>query len=475
MSKSVLKVADQRKIIRGLEEQGVSVEPGRMGHYVLKFENGDSITVNLATGDSAGVARSRTIIRRHDLHWPLDPPPHTIKTRAPVDPLLESRDGPDWGEAGYQRADLPHVYRDRGDSRCRSCGKLATDVNHTNVAEAKALGIPFGDPPGGYSIEGDRPARTVTEMRTNMTGGPTDRPLPPEALATPINRKKATVPVKKPKTQSSEVLSEWIDLTPTLAQQLLMHNTDNRPIRKGHVLALARDMAQGRWRVTGDSIKIDTDDKMIDGQHRCYAVIESGVSVRALLVIGLDPEAREVIDTNARRSAADALGFAGLGKSAHTVAAAARIAIGRETGFYTSALDASYPKVTNSEVVAWVEAHPDIHDAVSLGRKTERAIGLSGGPWAYCLWELRRISPDEASEFAFSLAEFRTEGTGDPRAALLTAVQRARAARRALPASEILFIVFRVWNAWRSNAQVKRINPVGNRADMGGGVIPDPQ
>lgn len=438
MSKSVLNSREQKKIVDGLVAQGVTVVRGINGRVTLKFVDGDARTVNLATGDQAGIVNTRVLVtRKHGLRWPLDPEPHV--KRPPI------------------RGDREHlVILDEApplDSR-NVLGEAST------LAEKKALGIPTG------ITFSDTEGLQLIQERVDPHVRAMDAPI--------SSRKKATVPAKKVKTQSSEVLSEWIDLTPALAEQLLAHNTENRNIRKPHVRSLARDMLQGRWQVTGDSIKIDVNDRMIDGQHRCWAVIESGVTIKALLVIGLQPEAREVIDTNARRSSADALKFAGHDKNTFTVAAAARIAVGRMTGHFSTALDASTPKVTNSEVVAWVEANPDIHSAVSLGRKTERAIGIPAGPWAYCLWELRRIDVDEATEFALSLAEFRTDGAGDPRAALLTAVQRARASRRTLPTAEVIFIVFRVWNAWRTNAQVKRISPVAGRADSGGGVIPNP-
>ena len=51
-------------------------------------------------------------------------------------------------------------------------------------------------------------------------------------------------------------------------------------------------MGSGNGQTSGLSIQFDWDGRMIDGQHRCEAGIESGVTIRMLVVKGLDPRSR---------------------------------------------------------------------------------------------------------------------------------------------------------------------------------------
>jgi len=99
---------------------------------------------------------------------------------------------------------------------------------------------------------------------------------------------------------------------------------------------------------------------MIDGQHRCEAVIESGETIRMLVVKGLGPRSREVIDTGAKRTGGDALRFAGFAQDPTVLAAAARIADARENGYLRTAMATNIPPPSNSDIIAWAELNPDV-------------------------------------------------------------------------------------------------------------------
>lgn len=52
----------------------------------------------------------------------------------------------------------------------------------------------------------------------------------------------------------------------------------NRKVRKAYVRRLARAMSEGRWKLIDDPIKFNGNGKLVGGQHRLLAVIESGTS-----------------------------------------------------------------------------------------------------------------------------------------------------------------------------------------------------
>jgi hypothetical protein len=64
-----------------------------------------------------------------------------------------------------------------------------------------------------------------------------------------------------------------------LAATWLTQSKDNRPLRKSHVNYLAREMKEGRWRLTHQGIAFAPDGTLMDGQHRLQAIKEAAIPV----------------------------------------------------------------------------------------------------------------------------------------------------------------------------------------------------
>lgn len=103
----------------------------------------------------------------------------------------------------------------------------------------------------------------------------------------------------------------FMDISPVLARALLERNVRNRHKRPGDVDDWSNEMANGRWRETHQGVALARDGVILDGQHRLEAIVDSGVTINLLVVVGLDPEVFSVIDTGRKRNSADALGMVG--------------------------------------------------------------------------------------------------------------------------------------------------------------------
>lgn len=119
------------------------------------------------------------------------------------------------------------------------------------------------------------------------------------------------------------ITSEIIDLTPELATKLLGINVQNRPVSRAHKEKLEKAIINGEWQINGQPIIIFNDGRMGDGQHRCHAVIKTGISIKTLIIKGIDPATFNTIDNVKPRSAADILNMKGE-KNANKLSAAAR-------------------------------------------------------------------------------------------------------------------------------------------------------
>jgi hypothetical protein len=97
-----------------------------------------------------------------------------------------------------------------------------------------------------------------------------------------------------------------VTATKELVDSLLAMNINNRPMRKGVVDCYKQDISDGRWLVTNQGIGIDANGVLVDGQHRLEALKEMGYPpIQLLIVSGLDPQVRSVIDQHAKRSVRD--------------------------------------------------------------------------------------------------------------------------------------------------------------------------
>lgn len=97
---------------------------------------------------------------------------------------------------------------------------------------------------------------------------------------------------------------ETMIITPTIAAEMLKHNTLNRHLNMGHVEKLARDMKKGWWRENGEPICFDTRGRLINGQHRLHAIIKSSKSFE-FVVVTVSPENGDIYDVGNKRNAAD--------------------------------------------------------------------------------------------------------------------------------------------------------------------------
>lgn len=117
---------------------------------------------------------------------------------------------------------------------------------------------------------------------------------------------------------------EMAAITPELAAAWLERNTDNRRVAQARVDQYASEMRDGRWRSTHQGIAFDEDGRLADGQHRLWAIIESGVTVTMPVFRGISREAMLCIDTGRPRSDADAFKFMG-DDASHTTVSVARV------------------------------------------------------------------------------------------------------------------------------------------------------
>jgi len=100
-------------------------------------------------------------------------------------------------------------------------------------------------------------------------------------------------------------------ITKEKAEKLLSKNTENRKVSRHTLEFYKKQMLKGQWKQNGESIVIDTNGVIKDGQHRLIAVSQTGVSIVVPLITEVTPDVMDTIDTGRSRSAADVLDIHG--------------------------------------------------------------------------------------------------------------------------------------------------------------------
>lgn len=263
-----------------------------------------------------------------------------------------------------------------------------------------------------------------------------------------------------------------VHVTPDMASKWLERNPRNRPVKKNNVARFARDMANGNWQVTGEAIKFDQEENLLDGQNRLNAVIVARTTVPFFVVNGLATESQQVMDSGTVRSAADALHLRGIA-AAKDVAPAASTLIGWHSGYYAHCMTNRNPDLTKTEICEYVEAHPELEQMVSWIIPVRRQLPVGIGPLAAAGCRFSEIDTDATIEFFDRVRELRTQGKGDPVNTLLKRVSDDKLAGKRIHTSIALFYLARAWNAYRTGERLEKFQ-LGSE-NRGWGKIPEPK
>jgi len=107
---------------------------------------------------------------------------------------------------------------------------------------------------------------------------------------------------------------EMTKMTKEMGRELLAKNRHNRSTSLATVKVYLHSMNTGRWDWdNGETLKLDTDGNLIDGQHRLQAFINSDLQETNFLIIhGLDSNAMKTLDSGKKRSNTDFLKLEGI-------------------------------------------------------------------------------------------------------------------------------------------------------------------
>lgn len=246
-------------------------------------------------------------------------------------------------------------------------------------------------------------------------------------------------------------------ITPDDAVVMLEANTMNRSLRQARVNRYAADMRAGAWQVSNDAVTVGRDGSLLNGQHRLWAVVESGVTVDMLVLRGVSPAARAVMDTGAARTAGDYFGKGGLGEpNSSLLAATIKQIILIQTNRIGA--DRSGQEVTNFAMEQWLDEHPEVRHSVATASRFVKRIEAPPrvlGVTHYFIAE--RNTPEIADMFYHQIATRAGEPEGSAVHAIDSRLRQVRRARATYEAKHFVAFFIRGWNAYAVGRSVRSL------------------
>jgi hypothetical protein len=236
---------------------------------------------------------------------------------------------------------------------------------------------------------------------------------------------------------------ERVLVTPEYALELLAHNRRNRRVSRKRVAQFARDIKAGRWKLTGDTIKLRRNGEVEDGQHRLLAIVLAGQAVETFVAYGV-ADVIDVVDTGRARTFADLMRIRGERHSDHLAAAVRIVWAYRESGLPLA--DGRLRRSTHAELLETLEGNPDLR--ASLGRY--RVLGLSGSRVAVLHYLFSKASVSDADAFFGDLTTGVTPEDGHPIYVLRERLSRDAASLARVPERVRIAFVIIAWNHWRN-------------------------
>lgn len=247
----------------------------------------------------------------------------------------------------------------------------------------------------------------------------------------------------------------YITVDPETAKRWLAANTVNRTIRSTRVNQYARDMAAGRWRLSNDAIAFSPDGKLLNGQHRLNAVVESGKAITFLVVRNLPIETMTTMDSGSARTAADALHFGGE-QSTHMLAAVTKLCLLCTDGRIYA--DNHKQTVSHGEIIDFLNAHPDIRTSVKEISSLRRSLDAPPSPTAAAHWIISQVN--EVTFATYYFYQVASRANEPERSAVLAVDSRLRDLRRngiRLSARNYIYLLIKGWNYYARDERVSNL------------------
>lgn len=238
----------------------------------------------------------------------------------------------------------------------------------------------------------------------------------------------------------TEITAGLETVTVDWARETLLAQKRNRPMKMAKVKTLAKIIRDEKWVTNGESIILDENGILIDGQHRLAALVhaidklkmDESTTIDAIVVRGISPHAFHTIDQGEKRSLADVVAISEYAHSSDLAVALRLLAIrlaGKKVSGTGKMDHADNLRLLrdHDNLASWVEflatIEPDDEDASWLRPQSLISIGYLA---AICYLASLNYETDRVEEFVKRLINQDYVGTDCPAVTLRKALLKNR-------------------------------------------------
>lgn len=246
------------------------------------------------------------------------------------------------------------------------------------------------------------------------------------------------------------------EIGPEEAAELLRDNDHNRRTDWRVIENYARQMSDGLWTFAGDPIRVSVTGRLLDGQYRLNAVIQSQTTQKFTVVRNLPNESQPFMDVGKRRSPGDVFSMYEV-PAPGPAAALTQLLMRYERG---AVLEQKH-SITAAEALAYYQDPANaqlINEGTKLGLSAKRMIPLNPSVTGVVFVAARRHTDAfTVNEFFEQLINGLGLNEGDAIAALRSWLMRRQRENLKVNRAEYLWMLTRVWNAWVTGEKLYRI------------------
>lgn len=198
---------------------------------------------------------------------------------------------------------------------------------------------------------------------------------------------------------SDTIKTDIITVTPRIAKQLLEMNTRNRKISPTNLAKVSLQMQRDEWQLNGEAIKVAKDGRILDGQHRLQAAVDTDTTFPTLIVYGLEENTQATMDTGTVRPLGTHLSLKGYKDSNSLAAIVTAIVRSEQWNINASVSGGSHSyTITNQQVFDRLEIEPSLTELPGLVKRLAR-IGLPGKTAGLLYYKFSEINGEDTQDF----------------------------------------------------------------------------
>jgi hypothetical protein len=226
----------------------------------------------------------------------------------------------------------------------------------------------------------------------------------------------------------------------------------NRKIADTHVKYLSEIIKRGEWQLNSQGIGIDNFGNLLDGHHRCHAVLDSNIEIPIVVTYGLNSSCFTTYDRGRTRKYSDIAYMKGFSNYS-SVGSASIMLYCYDNQLPLSHIDSI--KLTNSQIDKVLSNNRGLELSAKIALRSNKILYPSIG--TFCHYIFSKIDPNLADNMFEQLIEGLNLQIGNPILTLRNYLINIRMNRIKEKRYVIVNLVIKTWNYIRRNKQIKRL------------------